>query len=440
MSVIADAAALPAKPTGGNQLAGWLLGITCFLWGTTQIAPPGALLDFSIGKIGVGDLTFALLAGLMVTTSRSFRLYLVSFVDRCRVFTSLMIALASLGLLSAFANSIPRGLDLSDIIEVARPALYLFVAMMASYFVRLGFVRVITLCFPLGIIAAGVNNMALVLSGDVEAVAAVLQPYNPNVVGNMLAIALIYLAIAFERGMQFRSTLLVLLATLLIALSYSKGAWVMGLLGLICFAVPYLSAARRRLLGGGARWMVRLTMLAAILVIAVNFELIVKMIDLKFSQSFTSEVNQSQSTVALRVGHIYSSLEIVSRNPLLGVGVTNWGDENDKNAYWLNDVYLWNDNPHNGFFYVLSGMGIPALLVFLALVLFPIALLPRALGLTRFPKLLFASCLLFILLISGNVMLHLLSHYFLWLLIGVCIGLLPRDQKDATAAAEIPRL
>jgi O-antigen ligase len=433
------------QPTAtlGNQIASWLLGLTCFLWGTTQIAPPDAALDFSIGKIGLGDLTFAILAGLMLTTSPSFREYCGRFVDRCRAFCLLMLLLTGLGLLSAFSNSITRGLAPSDLIEVLRPALYLFIAIVASYYARLGFARVIALSFPLGIVAAGVNNMMLVISGDVEAVASVLQPYNPNVVGNMLAVALVYLAIAFERGAQFRSTLLVMLALVLIALSYSKGAWLMGLLGIGCFAGPYLLAARRRALGGGTRWLVRLTVIAAIVVVAINFEIVSKMIELKFAQSFTSEVNQSQSTVALRMGHVYSSLEIVSRNPVFGVGVTNWEEENNGNAYWLNDVFLRNDNPHNGFFYVLSGMGIPALFVFLALTVFPVALLPRALGLRGFLKQFCGASLLLILLVSGNVMLHLLSHYFLWLLIGLCLGLLPetaRDQKDATAAAEMPRL
>jgi O-antigen ligase len=143
--------------------------------------------------------------------------------------------------------------------------------------------------------------------------------------------------------------------------------------------------------------------------------------------------------VALRVGHMYSSLEIASRNPLLGVGVTNFEAENNKNEYWLNDVFLVNDNPHNGFFYVLSCMGIPALLVFLALVMFPVALLPRALGLTGALRQLFAASLLLILLVSGNFMLHLLSHYFLWLLSGLAIGL-TWHQKEATAAAAMPRL
>jgi O-antigen ligase len=433
-----------APATLGNQFASWLLGLTCFLWGTTQIAPPDAALDFSIGKIGVGDLTFALLAGMMIVTSPSFRAYCARFLERSRVFSLLMMLLAGLGLLSAFTNSVTRSLAPSDLIEVLRPALYLFIAIVASYYARLGYARVIALAFPLGIIGAGVNNMLLVITGDVEAVTSVLQPYNPNVVGNMLAVALVYLAIAFERGAQFRSTLLVLMSIVLIALSYSKGAWLMGLMGLGCFAAPYLMAARRRSLGVGTRWLVRLAVIAAFIVVAFNFEIISKMVELKFAQSFTSEVNQSQSTVALRVGHVYSSLEIVSRNPVFGVGVTNWEEENNGNAYWLNDVFLRNDNPHNGFFYVLAGMGIPALFVFLALTLFPVALLPRVLGLRGFLKQFCGICLLMILLISGNVMLHLLSHYFLWLLIGVCLGLSPETppnyRKDATAAAEMPRL
>lgn len=437
----AIAVAVTAPATLGNQLARWLLGITCFFWGTTQIAPAGAALDLSLGLLNYGDITFAMLAGLMMTTSPSFRSYLLHFVDRYRAFTLLMILLTALGVMSAFTNAIPRSLAFSDIFEVLRPGVYLFIAMTVSYFTRMGYVRVVVLCLPLGIIGASVDNMYRVLTGDEAAIAEILRPLNPNVVGNMVSIALVYLAIAFAVGAQFRATLLMFLGMLLIAFSYSKGAWLMGLIGLGCFAGPYLHAARARVLGWRTRWLVLSSLLAAMVVIALNTELISRMIEMKLAQSFTSEVNQSQSTVALRVGHMYSSLEIVSRNPVFGVGVTNWEKENDNNAYWLNDIYLWNDNPHNGFFYVLSGMGIPALFVFLALTIFPVTLLPKALGLRGLRRFVFASCLLLILLICGNVMLQLLSHYFLWVLCGIATGLTPGpDQKDATAAAEMPRL
>jgi O-antigen ligase len=211
----------------------------------------------------------------------------------------------------------------------------------------------------------------------------------------------------------------------------------MGLIGLGCFAGPYLRAAVDRRLGRASRILVRAAVILTLTLAAFNVELITRTIEFKINQSFNE--NQSQSTVALRVGHMYSSLEIVSRNPVFGVGVTNWESENNSNAYWLNDVFLVNDNPHNGFFYVLSGMGIPALLTFVALTLFPVVLLPRALGLTGALRQMFAANLLLILLVSGNFMLHLLSHYFLWLLIGVSLGL-TLHQKEATAAAAIPRL
>jgi O-antigen ligase len=421
----------------GNQLARFLMGLTVFLWGTTQIAPPGALLDFSVGKMGVGDFTFAMLAGLMITTSADFRRYFVEFVGRARVFTALMLTLCALGVISSFTNSVVRDINVGDIIEVARPAYYLFVAITASFFVRLGYAREIAFLFAFGIIAAGVDNMYMVLTGGIELLASVLQLYNRNVVGNLLAIALVYLAIAFHHGIQFRSAVLVIVAMVLVLFSFSKGAWVMGLIGLGCFAASYLRTVKARKLGRATRVLVRVAVIGTLLLAAFNVDLITKTIQFKIDQSFSE--NQSQSTVALRVGHMYSSLEIASRNPLLGVGVTNFEAENNKNEYWLNDVFLVNDNPHNGFFYVLSCMGIPALLVFLALVMFPVALLPRALGLTGALRQLFAASLLLILLVSGNFMLHLLSHYFLWLLSGLAIGL-TWHQKEATAAAAMPRL
>ncbi len=424
--------------TLGNQIARWLLAITTFIWGTSQIAPPGAMFDLALGKIGVGDLVFALLVLLMFATSPAFRAYCSEFVDRSRVFSVLMVLLATFGVLSAFTNSVTRTVTLPDIIEVIRPLFYLFVALTVSFFTRLGFGRTIVFCFAFGVISAGLENAYLVIFGTISET-SIMQLYNRNVVGNLIAVSMVFLAVAFHLGMQFRSTVLLLCALALVAFSFSKGAWAMGLLGVGCFSVPYYMARRGRRLRLPTRILVQLSIAAVLVLAALNIEIIIKMFELKYRQSFASEVTQSQSTVALRLGHVYSSFEIVSRNPVFGVGVTNWEEENNSNRYWLNDIFLVNDNPHNGYLYVMSGMGIPALLVFFTLSMFPVVLLPRVLGLRGAPKLVFVASLLLLVLISGNFMLHLLSHYFLWVLIGVCLALTP-DQKDATAAAATARL
>jgi O-antigen ligase len=443
MRSAASRAMLSAKPNqtlnsdergllAGRAVCRLLMAATCFLWGTAQIAPAGAALDLAIGKVNAGDVSFVALCALLATTA-PFRRHFVAFLDRCPVFVLFVACFTAFGIASAFTNAFARDLAVSDLIEVIRPLYYLLVVIAVCFFVRAGRIAEVLMFFPLGILAASTNNFLLVLSGEIEATSRVLQLYQRNVVGNLLAVSILFYSLAFYFGRQLISSVLVCATVLLVVFCFSKGAWVMALLGICCFAVVYARAARKGSLRKSVRVLTGACGAAVVIFVLLNVEMITSVLDLKIQQSFTDETTRSQSTVALRIGHVLSSLEIVAENPIFGVGVTNWEAANRENAYWLNDIFLTNDNPHNGFLYILSGMGIPALVAFFAIMMFPVLLLPRLLDFTHREAIAFGILSFGVLFVSGNFMLHILSHYFLWLLCGLTFGLALRKQTVAAS-------
>jgi hypothetical protein len=415
--------------------------IACFLCGTSQVAPEGSFADFSLGKIDVGDVAFAAAIALLALTP-AFRSHVQALFHRARYFVALVFALILLGLLSELSNAYARRIELSDVFEMCRPAYYLSIVFTIAFCVRTGMLGRLCLSFASGILVAAIANFVTAITMLDDGGNGLFILMNPNVVGNMLAVALLFLSLAFLDGYFLSSFFAICLATALSLVSYSKGAWLMGLLGLACVALAYrqtrLASSWHRSVVVALTW----TAIATACVLAVaNISTIQEIGRDKLSQSFTDDMYRSDSTVNLRRGQILSSLRISGQNPVLGVGVTNWEAENNRNEYWLNDLFLVNDNPHSGFFYILSGMGFPALCTFAAIMVFPVSLLGASISLTPLRRRAYMTLMAALLVLSGNVMLQILSHYFFWLLCGVAFGLVMRSEvvnRSRIAAATPP--
>jgi O-antigen ligase len=417
--------------TSGARLERWLLGMACFFWGTSQIAPPNSIADFSFARVNYGDLVFFILVTLL-STSAAFKDHVRLFLIECRIFSLLVVVFVAIGMVSSYTNAYSKNLELNDIIEVCRPFYYLMLVALVSYIVIRGGVLAVASTYVAGIMIGSAANLAQILSIDIERLSeGLLIFFNPNVTGHMLAVALFFSAILVHFGWVLRGILIANISLLLVFFSLSKGAWLMAAIALVCFALIYRwKYEKGELRGTGGGILIWLSLVALIVATVINFEIIEAAFRVKLEQSFNDETTQSESSVALRFGHIVSSLDMASENPIFGVGVTNWQAENTANSYWLNDVFLSNDNPHNAFFYILSCLGTPALFVFVAIMMFPVAALPKALELHHSKALIMQLLLFAFLFLSGSVQLHIVTHYFLWIICGITFGCVLRIRKQ----------
>jgi O-Antigen ligase len=404
--------ALSHQTTKAKQSMPWLLCLVAFFWGGTQIAPGYA---FDLGEIlNIGDLIFL---GIIFVHILARRWGFLNEGLRFAGFICLVSAFACLGIFSLVLNMFQRSIVFSDLLECLRPIYYLVVI---SYLVRLGSGRRfswILFAYVFGIMVASTLNMFSTLSElTIGQDREFLLLLNPNVTGNMLAVAVFFCALLVTQGYYFLPILLSAGATILSIFSYSKGAWLMVAMGLLTMAAALYSRRHEAdYRNSVVRWLPRL---AGVTIAAAGVyfaEPIATIFDAKIAQSVSSETQRSQSTVAMRGGQILSSLQITGTAPLLGVGYSNWQSANAQNEYWLNDLFLENDNPHSAVFYYLSTLGFLGLLLFLVIVLYPLSLpaklIPGTIWPDRFGRLMFFGFLF----ISANVMLQIISTPFFWL-------------------------
>ena len=400
--------------------------LTCFLWGIGQNLPSEVL---TFGGVGVGDVLFAgtLAFVLMVRTHREEFYQAIADLRAPLLFG---LAFVLLEFLSLTVNGVSHGLELNDIVEVARQFYYLILMGFVAFAMRRYGLSVV-FAFQVGILVTGV---VAYLNPRNEDVFGSVMLWNPNVVGNMLAIGVVLSSILLLGGWIRTASTLMVANLLLAAFSFSKGAWLMCALGLVACYLASTGSLNKRL----AR-QAKLVMGACMLLIAgiavQYYEAVSLILEFKIETTqFDSSAGEG-GTFAARLGFLEASIQMALANPVLGVGISNFETVYQTFERELGPDYWETDNPHSAWLYILACMGFPALIAFILLFAWVFRRLSAAIPLVGWRRRLYVLATGAVFLLSGAVMLQLVTAYFFWFFAGVVAGL----GRRATARATRPR-
>lgn len=386
-----------------------------FLWGIGQNLPYDKIYWYGIGP---GDFVFLYYLALAAVVPAMHRPLLRSLTT-LRIYLYLVVVFVGLTLLSSFINAPTWGIEGNDVIEIFRPLYYfLIVVFVAAWIARYGLSKLLV-AFLCGIL----------LSGFIAFVNPVWEDYagfnvlwNPNVIGNILAIGLV-LASLLILDNRFASAAFFIVPLLVLTLfTFSKGTWLMALLALSACLTAAISVARN----SKRRFVGKSIFAAAIVSIAaagaLYFDIIYDLVSFKLQTTQFDYSASEGGTVAARAGFVVASLHLGFENPLTGVGISNYERAYDSLRDKLGENFWETDNPHSAWLYVIACIGFPAFAVFMLIVLYPLWQLWRQICLPPFRKKIYIFCVSAVFFLSGAVLLHLLTQYYLWVFTGMVIG------------------
>lgn len=398
-----------------------------FLWGMGPISPK---LEPRLYGFGFWDvLIFLTLVAIFFFQSIRSSIY----IEAGRKHWFFVVCVASFvgaSLLSVLVNAFGLGSGYKDLLKAVRPLYYLVcILFIARTIAMYGVSRILT-SFLAGILISGLANFIFVSSHNWVHVENLVVLYKSNVMGNLLGIGFALAGLLILEGGLFRSLLFSVSFLVLGVLTYSKGVWLMLLLSL-----PGLFAASGwmviRTSGGSRRWRKTtiLLMLIGIVAMAIVSPKIEQLVKFKLSTTQLGDTAQEGGTLAARWGFAIASVEIAKQHPLFGVGVSNFGAAYDSLKDFLGPSYWPTDNPHSALLYVLSCLGMPALLLYLCILAYPFQVLWKKLSFGGVRRLLVVGALAAVFLISAMTQVEILSQRFFWFFTAIAIGM--RSSKPS---------
>jgi O-antigen ligase len=409
-----------------------LFACCAILWGSEQVDPHQTATVFDRSA---GDFLFFVWIAHALIFDRPLVVEIVELAQRAWPSVVAAFGFVGLWIISETINGNPDPSFLS-LAGALRNLVYLLAGLAAGCLLQGKLRLLVPISYTSGILlAAAANLIHIAHDGSRTRVEDLPILYNPNVTGNMLCVAILLMAIVANHRYILTAVLLSGMAASLLPLTYSKGAWLMGVGALLATSAVTITKIfdvetlryQKVVLGVSA--------LLAAGIVSIEAPRIINIVETKLQTGDDPASNQFGFYV--REGHIFVSLEMAMDRPFFGVGPKNWQDENWRRLYIIpNFAFLDNDNPHNGFAYILSTMGLPALAFFswvLLRIVYLAALCLVQPALARVPvacgfALAFAT--------SGLVMLQIFVLPFTWLILGMLEGMnAVRSRTQATRHA-----
>ena len=389
------------------------------VWLTALLLGIGQNLPFdSLYPMGVSPADFALLAmSVLLLADAATRAEFMAEANRLRQLFMLAFALSTLTALSCLANAFAWDMQGNDLVEMLRPFYYFLLVVFVSVHTRRHGLSVLA-AFLAGILVSGVVSYLRPTSEDVL---GFVMLWNPNVIGNMLAVGILFASLLIFDGRLVQATVFMLICLVLSIFTYSKGTWLMVLAGLLACLIAMRASpgsAGARL----GRWILGLSLLGLVGLVVRNFDALYDLVAFKLLTTQLGDTAAEGGTAAARWGFVQVSLQLALEHPLLGIGISNFEavyrtlERPLGNAYWVTD------NPHSAWLYMLACMGIPALLVFFAIFVKTLGEFARRVPLQGLARQVYIGLFFLVLFLSGAVMLQLLTQYFFWFFVGVVHG------------------
>jgi hypothetical protein len=368
--------------------------------------------------LGLGDFLFCSLISLLLINRASGQ----ALLRECMVLRVPIQAISYLSIVAMVSlvfNAPIYGVEEKDVFEILKYSYLAAVMVVTSYCTRVfGVVPVVG--FVLGVIASGLIAFFNPMNPDVLGTP---QIFNPNVIGNILSVAIIFCSFVILGGYPALGGLLAICSAGIAFFTFSKGTWLMSSLAVIACYLALFSLDNRkgdRVLQYGKY--ISYFLFACLLYGAYAFwDVVSLVVQVKLKATDFDASAAEGGSFSARMGLMLSAIHMFLMNPLLGVGISNFEHVNRMLEADLGSWYYNDDNPNSAWFYVLGCMGLPGFLLFgwifywfLARV-YTISLRHRKVGF------LYTGCVMLVFLIGGNVQVEMLTAYYYWVALGIVV-------------------
>jgi O-antigen ligase len=367
---------------------------------------------YVIHGVSVGDLVF--LGWIVWASARpSLMRQLVSAARSLVVPLGLMFLFAVWLLASVVVNVFRFGASWLDLFAILRLFYFSAIMVFCVAYVRRWGLRPLLTAFILGVVLLTVGRFVDVFASARPMVTSLPLLKDPNVVGNMLGVAVLMSSMLIFEGSIRWALALTAGFSMASAMTFSKGAWLMVLFGVVANVVAILMRTLRTRSGLRRTALTTAGFFLTFVVLGAYYAVpLGEVIEMKFH---TTTVDDS---MGLRFRYALGGLYAMIDNPLFGVGFRNY--------YVVETMYPElvlpaSDNAHNVFSQVGAAGGLPAFVLFLMLFTYPFLHLWRVVRRGNTPLLAVAyvtsSAVVFFL--SGAVQLQIFAQPFFWVFTGL---------------------
>jgi hypothetical protein len=372
-----------------------------------------------VAGVGLPDILLILLISWLLLSHRG----VMGLIREASLLRNIFVAVSLLGMFAIFSltiNAFIYQIEIRDIFEVFKYYYQLIVMLAAFYCTRTtGLFPVIG--FVVGVLITGVIALLNPMNPDVLGVP---QIFNPNVIGNVLAISIVMCSIVILHGRPVLGVLLAVPAAVIGFFTFSKGTWLMCTFALLaCYLA--LSAHQDSKFASTFRWgrLIPYAILAGLVYCAFQFsEVIWIIIEAKIAATDFDASAVEGGSVAARWGLIISATRMFFMSPLLGVGISNYEYVNRMLESELGDDFYDDDNPNSAWFYVLGCMGLPAFVCFAFVFFICIRFLANLPFSLKKKRIFYVGLVALVIFIGSNVQIEMLTAYYYWVLLGVLAG------------------
>lgn len=370
--------------------------------------------------LGIADFLFCILFlfSLLIPKARQ------GLLHESRVLRIPILAtgyIGALAMISLAFNAPIYGVEGKDIFEILKYFYLVTVMVVTSHYTRTtGVVPVVG--FVVGVIVSGVVAFLNPMNPDVLGIP---QIFNPNVIGNILSVSIVFCSFLILAGYPVGGGLLAICAALIAFFTFSKGTWLMSTLALIaCFlALKSLGSRNTSSALKYGKFLTYLLFASLLYVVFVFWDVVSLIVEAKIVATDFEASAAEGGSFSARVGLILSAIYMFLMNPLLGVGISNFEHVNHLLERDLGNAYYEDDNPNSAWFYVLACMGLPAFILFIWVFYWFLRRLYRLPFVSPKTRFLYTTCIGIIFFIGGNIQLEMLTAYYYWVAIGVVAAL-----------------
>jgi hypothetical protein len=371
---------------------------------------------YYFGGVGLPDLLLLILIGFTLLgrwTQAEFKLEVL----RMRNIIAAVSVLGVFAMLSLAFNAFIYNAEVRDIFEIFKYYYQIVVMLTALHFSRTTGV-VPAVGFVVGALITGVIALLNPMNPDVLGVP---QIFNPNVIGNVLAISIVMCSFVILRGRPVLGVLLAVPAAVVGFFTFSKGTWLMCMLALLaCYLA--LTALQGAMVLKTYRWgrYVSYSILLGLTYSVFYFgDILLLIVEAKIAATDFQATASEGGSVSARWGLIISAIRMFLMNPLLGVGISNYELVNRSLESELGHAFYDDDNPNSAWFYVLGCMGLPAFICFALVFLIFVKFLDYVPIRTKKVRTLYVGLVTLVVFIGSNVQLEMLTAYYFWILLGI---------------------
>lgn len=381
--------------------------------------------------LGLGDV-FLVTSSLLLFVNSTLRL---EFVEALRFLwlPNLLVVLLSIWAFISYAfNSFIFGAEIKDFFEILK-YIYSAMLMVVTFFWTRKLGAWPILWFATGVVISGIVAFFNPMNPDVL---GTRQIFNPNVIGNVLAVSIGLCAIGVVMGRAALASSIAVCAAILGFFTFSKGTWLMMLFTLTAmFVAIAASSIKPRGLIVKLGKVVAVFVLLGLIGVAVTFrETVYNIVEAKIVATEFDSTAEEGGSFSARAGLILSAYKMFLMNPFFGVGISNFEKVHHSLERELGSAFYDDDNPNSAFFYVLGCMGFPAFVAFVILFAW---LLVRTTNLAidgRMNRWIFGFSFGSALFIGGNVQVEMLTAYYYWVTIGAVAAASMKTQGTENRA------